>query len=55
MGLSDAMQTQITAHHAMIKTETLAVELTVGNIGKGKTPNADLDGVAVFVAVNRVA
>jgi len=55
LGLSDAMQTQITAHHAMIKTETLAVELTVGNIGKGKTPNADLDGVAVFVAVNRVA
>ena len=55
LGLSAELCAQVEAHHETIKAETLATELDVFVLTDNQAPNADLDGVAVFVAVNPIS
>ncbi len=55
LGLPEELRMQVSAHHETIKAETLAVDLEVAILSDKQLPNADLDGVAVFVAVNRIS
>ncbi len=55
LGLPGSVCDQIAPHHATIKSETLAIEMEVQPLSDKVSPNADLDGIAVFVAVNRIA
>ena len=55
LGLPEEICMQVSAHHETIKAETLAVDLEVTVLSDKQSPNADLDGVAVFVAVNRIS
>lgn len=49
LGLPADFNSQIAAHITTIKTETLA---TVLELVENQVPNADLDGIAVFVSLN---
>ena len=51
LGLPSELSEQISGHFATIKTETLA---TVIELVDNYAPNADLDGVALFVSLNLV-
>jgi hypothetical protein len=55
LGLPVEIVAQVSGHHETIKTETLATQLEVVVLNDNLAPNADLDGVAVFVAVNRLS
>ena len=51
LGLPKELATQVTEHFATIKTETLATDI---ELVENYAPNADLDGVALFVSLNLV-
>ena len=51
LGLPKELATQVTEHFATIKTETLATDI---ELVENYVPNADLDGVALFVSLNLV-
>ena len=55
LGLPAELCAQVEVHHETIKDETLATELDVFVLTDNQAPNADLDGVAVFVAVNPIS
>ena len=55
LGLPAELCQQISTHHETIKAETLAINIKVSTLSDKQSPNADLDGVAVFVAVNAVS
>jgi len=55
LGLPVEIVAQVSGHHETIKNETLATQLEVVVLNDNLAPNADLDGVAVFVAVNRLS
>ena len=55
LGLPAELRAQVEVHHETIKAETLATELDVFVLTDNQAPNADLDGVAVFVAVNPIS
>ena len=55
LGLPNEHCQQISVHHDVIKSETLATQLEVFALGKNEPTNADLDGVPVFVAVNPIS
>ena len=55
LGLPAELCAQVEVHHETIKAETLATELDVFVLTDNQAPNADLDGVAVFVAVNPIS
>lgn len=55
LGLPDELLRQVSKHHDSIKAETLATELEVFVLTDNQTSNTDLDGVAVFVAVNPIS
>ncbi len=55
LGLSAELCSQVEAHKETIKSETLATELEVFVLTDNRAPNADLDGVAVFVAVKPIS
>ena len=51
LGLPKELAKQVTEHFATIKTETLATDI---ELVENYAPNADLDGVALFVSLNLV-
>ena len=51
LGLPSELAEQVSSHFVTIKTETLATDI---ELVKNHAPNADLDGVAVFVSLNLV-
>ena len=55
LGLPAELCSQVEAHKETIKSETLATELEVFVLTDNRAPNADLDGVAVFVAVKPIS
>jgi len=55
LSLPEKLCTQISTHHKTIKTETLATDFEVTILTDKQSPNADLDGVAVFVALNPIS
>ena len=55
LGLPAELCQQISTHHETIKAETLAINIEVSTLSDKQSPNADLDGVAVFVALNAVS
>ena len=55
LSLPEKLCAQISPHHETIKAETLAVDLEVTISTEKQSPNADLDGVAVFVALNPIS
>jgi isoleucyl-tRNA synthetase len=55
LNLPEKLCEQISPHHETIKAETLAVDFEVTILTEKQSPNADLDGVAVFVALNPIS
>jgi isoleucyl-tRNA synthetase len=51
LGLPSELAEQVSSHLVTIKSETLATDI---ELVKNHAPNADLDGVAVFVSLNAV-
>jgi isoleucyl-tRNA synthetase len=55
LSLPEKLCAQVSAHHETIEAETLAVDFEVTILTAKQSPNADLDGVAVFVALNPIS